>query len=76
MGPRPRRSPPPAAADADASPVYVLSDMWQDGELDKIMAYFDVDGDGHISINEFIRGIRVTATSTHRHVDMTRIGFL
>lgn len=31
----------------------------QDGDLDKIMAYFDTDDDGHISLNEFVRGIRV-----------------
>jgi hypothetical protein len=30
----------------------------QNGELDKVMAYFDLDDDGHISLNEFIRGIR------------------
>lgn len=29
-------------------------------EVDKIMHYFDVNDDDHISINEFIRGIRVS----------------
>ena len=32
-------------------------------EVDKVMHYFDVNDDDHISINEFIRGIRVSLKS-------------
>ena len=32
-------------------------------EVDQIMHYFDIDDDNHISINEFIRGIRVSGST-------------
>jgi calcyphosin len=45
---------------ADAPRACVRVTVWdpQDGDLDKIMSYFDLDDDGHISLAEFIRGIR------------------
>jgi len=43
------------------------------GDVDKIMDYFDVDGDGHISISEFMRGIRGQMPK-HRK-DLVRLAF-